>query len=130
MTLTNVPLLSEFLRDLGNAGGGVKDPEADRMINDALRASHDGAYVLVQHAILSDQALRAAQARIADLERQVPGAASFLGNRQAPPQTSVPPFPRIRPATGLWPAAGLQSRPGLRAAPASGRIVLGRRRAR
>jgi hypothetical protein len=91
MTPDERSLLNDFLRDLSQARGGYKDPEADRMINDALRGSPDGAYVLVQHAILADQALHAAQARIADLERQVSANTSFLGSRQAPPQAPVPP---------------------------------------
>ncbi len=91
MTPDERALLNDFLRDLGQAGVGFRDPEAERMIEDALRARPDTAYVLVQHAILSDQALHAAQARIADLERRVSANTSFLGNRQAPPQTAVPP---------------------------------------
>ena len=84
-------LLSDFFRDLGQARGGYRDPEAEHMINDALRAEPGAAYVLVQHAILADQALRAAQARIAELERQASASSSFLGARQGPPQTAVPP---------------------------------------
>jgi hypothetical protein len=91
MTPDERTLLSDFLRDLGQARGGYRDPEAERMIIDALRADPGAPYVLVQHAILADQALHAAQARIADLERQVSGGGGFLGNRQAPPQTAVPP---------------------------------------
>ncbi len=56
------------------------------MIRDTLAANPDAAYLLVQHAIVADQALHAAQARIADLEAQARPA--------APPQTSfLPPRP-------------------------------------
>jgi uncharacterized protein len=99
MTPDERSLLNDFFRDLTQAGGGYRDPEAERMINDNLRASPDAAYVLVQHAILADQALHAAQARIADLERQASANTSFLGNRQAP-QTSVPPSPGYAPNPG------------------------------
>jgi hypothetical protein len=91
MTPDERTLLNDFFHDLGQARGGYRDPEAERMISDALRADPGAPYVLVQHAILADQALRAAQARIADLERQVSANSSFLGNRQPPPQTAVPP---------------------------------------
>ena len=91
MTPDERTLLGDFLRDLGQADSGFRDSEAERMINDALRGRPDAGYVLVQHAILADQALHAARARIADLERQVSANSSFLGNRQVPPQTAVPP---------------------------------------
>jgi hypothetical protein len=81
MTPEERTLMTNFLRDLSQARGGSKDPEADAMIGQAMAASPDAAYLLVQHAILSDQALHAAQARIAELERQAPAAPapSFLG---------------------------------------------------
>jgi hypothetical protein len=99
MTPDERVLLSNFLRDLSQARGGSKDPEAERMIAQALASNPDGAYLLVQHAVLSDQALHAAQARIAELESQQQGqGSSFLGAAPAGgpnawnqrPQTSVP----------------------------------------
>jgi hypothetical protein len=114
MTPDERSLLNNFFRDLSQAGGGSRDPEAERMINEGLRANPDGAYVLVQHAILSDQALHAAQARIADLERQASANTSFLGNRQAPPQTAVP------PSGGYDPRAGSAQPQGYSPAPVYG----------
>lgn len=64
-------LLTRFLQDLVQARGAAKDPEADAMIHQALGANPDAAYVLVQHAIVADQSLHAAQARIAELEGQL-----------------------------------------------------------
>jgi hypothetical protein len=98
MTPDERDLLTRFLQDLTGARTGPKDPEADRMIAQALSANPDAAYLLVQHTILSDQALHAAQARIAELERQASAqpAPSFLGGgqpwagQQARPQTAVP----------------------------------------
>ena len=49
----------------------AKDAEADGLISQALRASPDAASCLVQHAILSDQALHAAQEQIAALQNQL-----------------------------------------------------------
>jgi len=103
MTPDERTLLQRFLQDLVQTRGGAKDTEADTLINQALRTSPDAAYVLVQHAILSDQALQAAQEQIADLQDQLRNTAppqqssSFLGRpspwaqaaqQPAPPQPS------------------------------------------
>jgi hypothetical protein len=71
MTPEERSLLQNFLGDLTASRAGQKDGEAERMISDALRASPDAAYLLVQHAILSDQALHAAQDQIAQLQAQM-----------------------------------------------------------
>ena len=88
MTPDERSLLQRFLQDLVQTRGVTKDAEADGMINDALRASPDAPYLLVQHAILSDQALHAAQAQVADLQNQARSASapqsSFLGGGQQP----------------------------------------------
>ena len=83
-------LLQQFLGDLVATRGAIKDAEADGMINDALRRNPDGAYVLVQHAVMSDQALHAAQAQIAQLQDQL---------RQVSPQQSSGGF---LPGSGPW----------------------------
>jgi hypothetical protein len=91
MTPDERTLLQNFLSDLNASRPAQKDGEADRMIGDALRASPDAAYVLVQHALMSDQALHAAQDQIAQLQAQlrsmpVPAPASsgaFLGGQGA-----------------------------------------------
>ena len=87
MTPEERSLLSHFLDDLNNARGISKDAEADGLIRQALAANPDAAYVLVQHAIVADQSLHAAQARIAELEAQVRAAAQ----PQQPPQSSFLP---------------------------------------
>jgi hypothetical protein len=112
MTPDERALLGDFLHDLGQAGGGPRDSEAERMINDALRARPDAGYVLVQHAILADQALHAAQARIADLERQASTNTSFLGNGQGPPRTAVPPSGGYDPRGGYAQPQGYSPAPG------------------
>jgi hypothetical protein len=71
MTPDESALLQNFLRDLLNTQGVAKDPQADAMINQVLSSSPTAAYVLVQHAILSDQALHAAQQQIAALQAQI-----------------------------------------------------------
>jgi hypothetical protein len=107
MTPDERNLLQGFLQDLVQTRGVNKDTEADSMIRDALRASPDAAYVLVQHAILSDQALHAAQDQIANLQAQLNSAGSapparFLGGpspwaQAAAPQPQPQPQPQWQP---------------------------------
>jgi hypothetical protein len=86
-------LLTNFLRDLQAARPGPKDAEAEAMINQTLAGDPDAAYLLVQHAILSDQALQAAQARIQALEgAQAAPQTSFLGGARPQPATAVPAY--------------------------------------
>ena len=85
MTPDERNLLQQFLSDLDATRGAAKDPDADGMIATALRSNPDAAYLLVQHAILADQALQAAQQQIEALEQaQTPARApvSFLGGGQ------------------------------------------------
>lgn len=99
MTPDERNLLQRFLQDLAQTPSGGKDPEADAMIGAALRNNPDAAYVLVQHAILSDQALQAAQTQIAALQAQ--GASgpprSFLCGSGASPWQGQPQQPQYQP---------------------------------
>ncbi len=74
MTPDEKSLLGRFLQDLTQARGGLKDAEASDLIDRSLRANPDAAYLLVQHAIIADQALHAAQDRISQLEGQLQGS--------------------------------------------------------
>jgi hypothetical protein len=81
MTPDERQLLTHFLQDLSAARAGAKDSEAANLISQAMNANPDAPYLLVQHTVLADQALHAAQARIAELEAQLAGrqgAPSFL----------------------------------------------------
>lgn len=117
MTPDERDLLSRFLSDLNAARGIAKDAEADERIRQTIAANPDAAYALVQHAIVADQSLHAAQARIAELEAQLrppaPPSPSFLppssepspwGQRQAPAYSPIPENYEPMPA---------QQRPGL-----------------
>ena len=85
MTPDERNLLQQFLADLQGSRGAAKDPEADGMIGQALRANPDAAYLLVQHAMLADQALQAAHSRIEALEGPAPQqGGSFLSTGQSP----------------------------------------------
>jgi hypothetical protein len=91
MTPDERNILQQFLQDLSQTRGAAKDPEADAMIGQAIRSNPDAAYLLVQHAIIADQALHAAQAQIDEMESQnapaAPSAPSFLGGGPPyPPQ--------------------------------------------
>jgi hypothetical protein len=109
-------MLSQFLSDLAAARGGPKDAEADRMIHQALSANADAAYLLVQHAIVADQSLHAAQARIAELEQQVreaapqPQATSFLPSSGGPWGQPAP--QRYNPMPEDYEPMPPQQRPG------------------
>ena len=62
-------LLENFLAQLAQVRGINKDPEADRMIAQAVQQQPDSTYLLVQRALLLSQALDQAKARIAALEQ-------------------------------------------------------------
>ena len=87
MTPDERNILQQFLQDLSQTRGAAKDPDADAMIGQAIRSNPDAAYLLVQHAIIADQALHAAQAQIEQLEGQsapaTPSQPSFLGAPQS-----------------------------------------------
>jgi uncharacterized protein len=65
-----------------------KDREAEALINEAVRATPDAPYMLVQSVLVQEQALEAANARVEELEARVrelegaqpqQGSGSFLG---------------------------------------------------
>ena len=64
-------MLHDFLSQLTQARGIQKDPEADAQIQRAVAQQPDAAYLLVQRALLLEQALNNAKDRIASLENQV-----------------------------------------------------------
>ncbi|KAF3997852.1 DUF2076 domain-containing protein [Glaciimonas immobilis] len=63
--------LQDFLNQLIQVRGIAKDPQADALINNAVAQQPDAAYLLVQRALLIDQALTTAKAQIATLQRQI-----------------------------------------------------------
>jgi hypothetical protein len=74
MTPQDSQLLQEFLDQLVQARGVAKDPEADAMIQRAVAQQPDAAYLLVQRALLQQQALNNAKAEIAALQGQLRAA--------------------------------------------------------
>ncbi len=85
MTPQESQLLQGFLTQLVEAGGLPKDRDADELIQRAARAQPDALYLLVQRALIQQQALEAAQRRIDVLEsgaaaKRSQAASSFLSN--------------------------------------------------
>ncbi len=101
MTPDERNLLQAFLSDLAQTPNVAKDPEADAMIDQAMRSNPNAAYLLVQHAILSDQALHAAQAQ---LQR------GLQGQPAAPPAPSFLPQ-QLQPSAPPWAGQGGQPVP-------------------
>lgn len=90
MTPDERNILQAFLADLAATPAVGKDPEADAMIQAAVQRNPGAVYLLVQHAILADQALHAAQAQLQAQSQSSMGqpAASFLP--MPTPQSSSP----------------------------------------
>ncbi|AIY43263.1 putative transmembrane protein [Collimonas arenae] len=94
MSPQETQVLQDFLNQLTQARGIAKDPQADALIASAVAQQPDAAYLLVQRALLMDQALNAAKAQIATLQSQVQSAqapargfldpANAWGNSAAP----------------------------------------------
>ena len=68
MNPSDTQKLQDFLNQLVQARGVAKDPQADALIARAVAQQPDAAYLLVQRALLVEQALGNARARIAELE--------------------------------------------------------------
>src|SRR5690349_11795273 len=76
-------VLENFLTQLVQARVGAKDPQAEAMISAAIAKQPDAAYLLVQRALLLDQALASAKAQISSLQSELQAvrssnAGSFL----------------------------------------------------
>jgi len=97
MNPSDEKMLQDFLGQLVQVRGVTKDPEAEALIGRAVAQQPDAAYLLVQRALLVEQALGNAKARIAELESQgSKGGGGFLdanswGNSsQGQPSNPVP----------------------------------------
>ena len=112
MTPKERELLQNFLQQLEQTRVGVKDPDADGMIRDAVARQPEASYLLTQRAMGLDLALQAAQAQIAKLQADLdaarapapaPAATGFLDNvnawgRQAVPLGQTPQAARPSPS--------------------------------
>jgi hypothetical protein len=80
----------------------ARDPEAERLIAELVSRQPSSAYLLTQTVLVQEEALKAAQARIAELEAKTSGNSGFLASApsigpwgakpsSAVPQTVAPP---------------------------------------
>jgi hypothetical protein len=83
MNATERDQLQQFLNALRQTRADPKDPTADDLINDAVKAQVDASYLLVQRAMGLGMALDAAQTRIAQLETQCAQQLAQLQTSQA-----------------------------------------------
>ena len=97
MNPSDEKMLQDFLGQLVQAKGVTKDPEAEALIVRAVAQQPDAAYLLVQRALLVEQALGNAKNRIAELEsrgnKETGGGfldANSWGNSAAPNRPSNP----------------------------------------
>jgi hypothetical protein len=102
-------VLQDFLNQLTQARGIAKDPQADALIASAVAQQPDAAYLLVQRALLMDQALNAAKAQVATLQSQLqaaqPVSHGFLDSANAWGNSPVPaPRPASAPMMASAPA--------------------------
>jgi hypothetical protein len=107
--------LEKFLDQLVQIHGVDKIAEADLMIQRAVQRQPDAAYLLVQRALLLGQALDAAKARIADLERGqadsdqgflTSGASGWSAANQAPAAARAAPAPPTQGPSSVAPPSG------------------------
>jgi uncharacterized protein len=74
MTSDERTLISTLFDRLNSAAAQPKDPQADEYIRTKVSQQPSAPYLLVQSTLVMQQALTAAQTRMADLERQLAAA--------------------------------------------------------
>ena len=116
MTPQEQELLSELFDRLAKSETNPRDLDAERMIADGLRRAPHAVYALVQTALVQDEALKRANARIEELQAQAGGqeqqrGGSFLDSMRdavlgrTEPRGSAPPAPSYRPQPQYPPQA-------------------------
>src|SRR6516165_3365546 len=73
MTPQEQELVNELFDRLAKLEGNSRDQDADRQIADGLKRAPHAVYALVQTALVQDEALKRANARIEELQAQVRG---------------------------------------------------------
>ena len=85
MTPQEQELVNELFDRLTTLEANPRDPDAGRLIADGLRRAPHAVYALVQTALVQDEALKRANARIEELQAQSAGESQqqggFLGQR-------------------------------------------------
>src|SRR4029077_1318690 len=85
MTSQEQALVNELFDRLAKLENSPRDRDAERLIADGMRQAPHAVYALVQTALVRDEALKLANARIEELQAQVggqeqPRGGSFLDN--------------------------------------------------
>ena len=75
MTPQEQELVNELFDRLAKLEGNPRDPDAGRLIEDGLRRAPHAVYALVQTALVQDEALKRANARIEELQAPIGGEA-------------------------------------------------------
>jgi len=127
MTPQEQELVNELLDRLAKLEGNPRDPDGERLIADGLRRAPHAVYALVQTALVQDEALKRANARIEKLQAQTAGGpqqqGGFLGSvrnevlGKRDPRGSVP---SVRSQTQSSPTAAPPYPPGPGLAPGTG----------
>ena len=87
MTPAERQLVTDLFDRLATLEDAQRDPDAERAIRDGLAQAPNAVYALVQTALVQDEALRQANARIQELEGQLGvGNAQRQGRRRLPRQ--------------------------------------------
>lgn len=88
MSPQEMQILQNFLAQLVQVQGVVKDPQAASLINEAVSKQTDASYLLVQRALLLEQALANANSQIASLQADLreQQALNATHNQAAPTQ--------------------------------------------
>src|SRR5476649_410147 len=113
MQLEERDLIAGLFGRLNGFEAQPRDPEADRLIGQSIANQPGASYLLVQTVLVQEQALKGAQARIAELEAKVAAAPApgFLasapkmgpwGNASVPP---TQPVQQAAPAPAFAPQA-------------------------
>jgi hypothetical protein len=139
MTPQELKMLDELFDRLASLESAPRDPDAVRAINQGLKLAPNALYPLVQTALVQDEALKQADARIRELEAELgigppqqPQQGGFLdsmrdtltGKREQQDQRGS--VPSVRPGTPQSPwrnttgmqGGGYPQEPGYAAAPA------------
>jgi uncharacterized protein len=73
MTPQEQELVNELFDRLAELEGNPHDPDAERLVAEGLKRAPHTVYALVQTALVQDEALKRANARIEELQAQVGG---------------------------------------------------------
>ncbi|HEX6841274.1 MAG TPA: DUF2076 domain-containing protein [Stellaceae bacterium] len=113
MTPQERDLVTALLSRLAQHGTQPKDADADALIRRAMAQQPDAPYYLVQTVLVQDMALRNAESRIAELERQLAQAKAAPAPQDQPQSSFLAGASR-----GSVPSAGTGTRSPPGAAPA------------